>query len=321
MKIHKQGGLIQKDDISLWTDGGFSFAKGKSSIGCCISINNEPPIELCRDSFAPSNSSYHAESLALKHGLFELNQFYKVANKSVGVYLDSRSLVQHLKKIRRESGLVSNTVNEILKGFKMLFVSKAQHISVTWVPGHKNVGYNEVSDEIASRALKNTIPRDCQVPASYLIGHFRRQRKQAMKSYLVSTIVESADKENSPRKKFYVQRYFKTPDHELQINRKVEISIARLRSGHTLLRGVMNRFDKDLDPRCERCKLDVETIQHVLLDCEKISVKSQGYRRTVKRILDVSGFALRQFLVSLNPRHFKALADLVENLIADNVRF
>ena len=144
-----------------------------------------------------------------------------------------------------------------------------------------------------------------------------------MEEYLAIYVNESAKSRNCTRSPFFNKRYRYVAKHEISGNRRVQISIFRLRTGHCMLRYTRSRFDKKCDPWCRRCeKNDIQTeesIEHVMLECVNMNQEVKNARNQLIMEMSESRMLLADFMISPLAKHYHLLENLVDALLRDNI--
>ena len=154
-----------------------------------------------------------------------------------------------------------------------------------WVPSHIGVAGNEKADQLAKESLQLDIIQNLSPTFS------------DVKNLLINNVQKSLE-ENWERNK----RSFKLGKikekweywHWTNIsNRKIEISMTRLRLGHCCLNYHLHRINISNSPNCNYCG-EIENIEHFLLQCpryytSRIIMKDEinkiGIRNITKEVL------------------------------------
>ena len=178
-------------------------------------------------------------------------------------------------------------------------------MTLIWIPSHTGIIENETANNLATRVclhpsgnkIRNTLS------AAEQIGIFRSQWMAEWIHCLQvckKTTVE-------------IREHMRRINWHFSPDRRVNISLHRLRSGHTYLNAFLHRIDQNADPSCRRGCEALENVQHVLLDCRSldehrrkiVSFFSSNYKKclynfkSIKMVLSVP-FFLQDFLKFLN---------------------
>ena len=97
------------------------------------------------------------------------------AGKTIAILTDSRSLTTHLEGLRNKPRPVSETVYAILDQFTQLYNAGVKSISVVWIPGHAEIGFNPLADEEATAAYDDDTVLKARYPASFYSKIGRRR--------------------------------------------------------------------------------------------------------------------------------------------------
>ena len=194
--------------------------------------------------------------------------------KSIVILVDSKAALQSITSSNPKSK-GKYLVYECLKVLKTL---QEKHINVIlqWIPSHIGVPGNEKVDNIAKSALhKNTI-EDLKVSLPDILNHIDTRVKQSLERDW--DIIKRTQKLGQIKDKW---EYW--PSTEIS-NRKLEISMARLRLGYTRLNKHMHKIGINDSPNCKYCNIP-ETIEHFLIHCPRY----HSHRTELKRNLQMLG--------------------------------
>ena len=139
-----------------------------------------------------------------------------------------------------------------LKIIKENIYRSTSQITLLWIPSHCGREGNEAADRLANEGAKM-----CQddVPVTHQIEKAKIKAKRREVTH------ERARNTYKDRRKPKV-------DVEKKWPRSVRSLFARLRTGHAMeLRAYRHRLDEEVDPMCEICGEEEETIEHVLCKC------------------------------------------------------
>lgn len=248
LQHHKQGKLCEQGTHIMWTDGGYHHASREGTAGVIIETPQYCTQRVAAQSkFYPVGSSYEAECHALLAGLKVLAFLPGIRNAEVAIHTDSRSLVTHLESLQRRPRAATRTVNAMLFQISTLFRLGVSSISVTWTPGHAGIGCNDDADRRATEAMNNLSRELLSTSAACLRQSVRKNARKDLTDFL-SRIIAPSQSQDAPPRFWYTLLAKGRPQHEtptearVMINRRVEIAIARLRSGHTLTASHLHRI-------------------------------------------------------------------------------
>ena len=138
-----------------------------------------------------------------------------------------------------------------------------------WIPGHNEIGLNELADKEASKGHQS----DKLVRMSLTRAAFRSFQHEDVFScfsrHLSSEIVASTVSEDYPNRESFKQPQ---PFSWKGIDSNSSI-LFKIRTGHAGTRVHRKSvYDlEDLDTRCRLCARSPETLSHILLQCEELS--------------------------------------------------
>ncbi|KAI5738278.1 hypothetical protein M8J77_004905 [Diaphorina citri] len=168
------------------------------------------------------------------------------------LYSDSLSALQSIQNVF-SSNPIAQEIRNILVKNKHVF-----SLHFTWVPSHVGIPGNEEADRLAKEALSSTSPPINTIP----INDFKR--------FLKSKILTTWNMEwiNLADNKLRQIKEDNKPWHPpFSMSRKEQVSITRLRIGHTNLTHCF-LMKKDNPPQCEVCNCRL-TVLHILKFCPK----------------------------------------------------
>ena len=164
---------------------------------------------------------------------------------------DSKSLCEALISFHPWTFSIHNSINSILSS-----------IVIQWIPGHSNIPVNNLVDKAAKEAT--TIATDTILPISL--------------SSSVQVINETiCDTPSIHERAASVYKHRRVSQDAKQIsNRKDDILIARLRSGHhPSLKQYLHQLDPSWDPTCPNCCQEEQDILHWFCDCPALITMRQ----------------------------------------------
>ncbi|XP_066596610.1 uncharacterized protein [Prorops nasuta] len=215
--------------------------------------------------------------------------------KQVHIYSDSLSAIValntiYLNKLKTHPFL--REIKEIIYNNTSLHISRHNNINFFYIPGHKEIPFNEKADRLAKEAaLSNTVdPSDLiRIPFTDLKPFFRSQARHN-DSKLILT--ESNSKGTAYFKYFYKQSsrpWFS----KVNLPRKLITFTCRIRSDHYHLNSSLQRIGFILDGGCQ-CGFNKQDIDHVLWNC---TIFEEG-RQIMTDALRKKGFSSPYYLSS-----------------------
>ncbi|KAI5747382.1 hypothetical protein M8J77_014049 [Diaphorina citri] len=168
------------------------------------------------------------------------------------LYSDSLSALQSIQNVFSSNPIAQEIRNILVKNKHIL------SLHFTWVPSHVGIVGNEEADRLAKEALSSNSPSVNTIPINY----FKRFLKSKILSAWNTEWVNLAD--NKLRQIKEENRPWNPP---FSMSRKEQVSITRLRIGHTNMTHCF-LMKKDDPPQCEVCNCRL-TVLHILKYCTK----------------------------------------------------
>ena len=245
------------DDItSIYTDGSATNGTRNAGYGARVQF----PDGTCRElsgSCGTFCTNYEAEAAAITHSLQLVHTVFedKIVDKSnIVVFTDAMSVLQALES---DSGK-DKAINELSSSIGLMIDTHGVNIYLQWIPGHTNITGNDKADSLAKQGAQ--LPQN---DASASIQTAKQIIKQSKKKIWLNRWKESG-------KGRAIFRHMESPDPHDSINqlqRKEQVSIFRLRSGHIPLNAHLTRIGVRTSPDCPLCGWSEETVTHHLFDC------------------------------------------------------
>jgi ribonuclease HI len=266
--MHTRGALIQSATLSLWCDGSFLNDQLRAGAAALLYDANNTIIGTRQDVKMNVSSSYEGELLALLTGLHMLRD-RGPTNQTIRIYTDSKSIITHLHAIGTRYRPEDDTIKECSHLIARLIETNT--VALHWIPGHRNIGFNEDADRLAKEALQTPTvahPSDPIRLSTYNLLLSKRTQDKSL-SLLNSEIQESSFRDYPPREPF---TRMKPKDVVLG-------PIFRMRTGHTYCLAHLKNLDMVSDDNCRLCSTPTrETVEHQLLDCPHLADELQELR-------------------------------------------
>ena len=248
-----------KEWIHIYTDGSAFKATVNAGYGAIIHHPKGEKEEI----YSPCGSfcsNFVAEKEAIIEALKHVtNSFEKAPNKvkDVVIFTDSLSALQEL-----ENGKMScKAISQIIIACDNLINKYDIKVALQWIPGHQGIKGNEEADALAKRGASQPQP-EVQVTYDTVTKMIRANLKE---EWLTDWT------KNSTGRSLY--EYMSTPRPKDPINalqRHDQSLIFRLRTKHVPLNNHLNRIKKNHPAHCPLCSFPNETVDHHLLQCEKL---------------------------------------------------
>lgn len=217
----------------------------------------------------PPCHSYHSEVHALIMGLQMLLTYLTDMNPrqhEVSILTDSRSCLTHLESLpKKMRPTVYKTTVDIVDLIDQ--IQKWATLRMVWIPGHNDIKGNEEADRLAKAGLDSHQVISTVLPPSKFRYWIRTSFDKRLENNLNETVTNSKVFPDAPRRgPFKYPMNSPPPDDER--DRRVDVSLFRLYSGHTNTRDHWIRLKRDVEsPECRRCKSHPESAKHLLLEC------------------------------------------------------
>lgn len=153
-----------------------------------------------------------------------------------------------------------------------------------WVPAHRGVKGNEIADSLAKEAIKQENVMEILLS--------RTEIKAMIKSKITNKWQDKWNQGTTGRHLYNIQNEVGKMRRTGR-STKEENVISRLRLGHTRLNSTLHLMGKHPTALCE-CGQGIETVEHVLIHCQKYATEREIFRRTsqqieIKQILSQTG--------------------------------
>ena len=158
-------------------------------------------------------------------------------------YTDSKSLCEALISSHPRTFSIHNSINSI-----------SSSILIQWIPGHSAIPGKDIADKAAKEAT--TIDSDTILPISL-----------SSSIQVINETIRDAPPIHERVASVYKHRRV-SRDAKLINNRKDDVLIAHLRSGHhPSLKKYLHRLDPSQGPTCPNCRQEEQDLLHWLCDC------------------------------------------------------
>lgn len=243
---------IYHHHIKLFTDGSHS-----PSLPSTAAAVYDPANSICRTwRLPPETDVLSSELYALHQAFIHLNTSH-TKGKAV-IYTDSLSSLHLL--LSRHPQSTTSLVHVIQRALLHL-TTEGWDISLQWVPSHNGIPGNEVADTAARMALTAVNTTPFPLPLSTATSLISRVCHSAWNNSLGNALRNTSmghyRNDSSP------QPWIR------QKSRVLDVTLTRLRLGHTTLTAHLHRLRLSPDPDCPWCRNVSETIEHFLLQCPR----------------------------------------------------
>ena len=288
-----------EDSIHAYTDGSAVRATLNGGFGAIIYTPDTQPIELLGPCGAHC-SNYDAEVVAIQK---TLNTTYRnfenniVQPTDVVIFSDSQSAIL---AIDSWPGKTSKQIEQLVTTCDKIMRLYGIEITIQWIPGHSDIQNNEKADKLAkagSRMFQDNNATSFETA--------KQIAKQNSKEVWYNDWM--TEEKGRPLFKYLPTPNPKDPIHSL--NRQDYCNIFRLRTGHSTLNDHRSRFDIQAPWLCRHCNLSRETVEHHLLECNKLKELRKELLPKYPNI-EKCLYGCREQLVNTSKFHMKALRSL-----------
>ena len=141
-------------------------------------------------------------------------------------------------------------------------------ITLQWIPGHVQIPGNDRADALAKQGAMKT-----QDISSASIDTAKQTFKQTKRKIWMREWSESDKGRN-----IYSHMPSPNPNDSInQLKRNEQVTIFRLRSGHSVLNNHLTRIGAKDNPLCPLCGVHDETVNHHLFECHALTDLRREY--------------------------------------------
>uniref|UniRef100_A0A3B5R9A6 Reverse transcriptase domain-containing protein n=1 Tax=Xiphophorus maculatus TaxID=8083 RepID=A0A3B5R9A6_XIPMA len=255
-----------KDNIIIYTDGSKDPNSGRT--GAAVNIPHHKVLIKRRtaDHLAVFTVELSAIILALEWLLGN-------DNREVSTFIiasDSQAALLSIKSGK------SSRLDLILRIYQLLvhLHNNKCLVQFVWIPAHVGIEGNEEVDILAKQALKSDIVH-LNIPLS------KNEGKSIIQKEIIKIWQELWDNHDNGRQLYTIQKSVGDSNY-MSGRRKEEVVMSRLRIGHSGLNSSLFKIGKHENGACNYCN-QVETVEHVLLECDKYSEERQILKSLLSR--------------------------------------
>lgn len=189
------------------------------------------------------------------------------------IFSDSLSTLQAILSPSRTSPIVLEIAKHLVTASE-----RELKINIIWIPGHSGIPGNEVADELAKSATSNGIEFPTTLPPSEF---FNIASQKCISSTNRILILRSRQNKG--------KLYFENFHNDLQkpwfqklghLDRKITVTISRMRSNHYNLAASLFRKNLNESPSCT-CGGESEDLNHIFWACPRFAVQRSKLIRSL----------------------------------------
>ena len=188
--------ICRKYDIIVCSDGSMrSNASPYLGSGGFVVADRQGNLRMeFGETYFPVFSSYQTESLAMRNAIMNCTTYPEnVIGNRICIMTDNQGLLKHLTTLKYQDRLVESWVIDIIRCIGQMFSLGCRSVEFVWVPGHRNICWNERADALASKAYANDKnPYQPMIPVSTLKLISKKRLERQFARQLRTSVCESA---------------------------------------------------------------------------------------------------------------------------------
>ena len=282
--LHDEGLLVPDGDISIWTDGSYKprTSQHPPSAGGGWVIDDKPSRRYLESNIKiePPMSSYISEEGAMIAAMEYLIYYGAyIQGRSIVILSDSRSLITHLKSLKRLAKRCEFNSKLLVGMLCRLWSLCPSSVKFVWVPGHSKIGMNPKADEQANAGHASHKILKLAFPKSWLKRWNKESTSEDFRQFLEENVKNSSLNIGYPNRDTFQNPNIKLTN-VFPRQKWGQIALFRMRTGHTNTRDHVNRLGWAEDGLlCRHCGLALESAKHLTLECERY-IPLNYYSRT-----------------------------------------
>ena len=258
----------------VFTDGsalGNPGPTGAAAICYPEGIKSEP-ISI-KEAVAKLSTSYNGELHGIKLATeFIKSHTFNQHHTQVHILSDCQSAITSISS-RDTHKSHQNCIDDIHRNVQVLR-SRDITVNLHWVAGHVDLAGNEIADQAAKQAANeaSTSQLPFTTSKSTITGIITRAARNKWQRGWTNGTAGRELHDIHP--KVPTRKYYQPG------NRKDEVKLIRIRSGHASLKDQLHKLKLAETPECD-CGLDRQTINHVLLHCPNLNTPREKLKNTI----------------------------------------
>lgn len=286
----------QTPTLNAYTDG--SLSNTTNTTTCAIVI---PELKVEEAWTLRKHSSiFTAELMAIKQAL---QAAYNLDSTpaALAIFSDSSSAIQAISSCKPSGNEVITQIRELLDCLR----SSGTRTTLTWIPSHTGIEGNELADRLAVEECTKTSSKNINndlspsEKSSICKDNWKDNQLQSLKT--------------CRKKCIQMKTSLKPIKWHQHSDRKVAVSLHRLRSGHHYLNSFNHRIDPEADPSCRYGCEAIENPQHILETCPRNEIP----RRKIRQFFSDKKLEFNfETMIGLNPTLDTSTQLKIRNLTA-----
>ena len=280
---HKKAQLIPDDHpdrVMIYTDGSLYRTKRKG--GAAAIITGPSKSVISKVSIRNCTTSFETEAIAMTIGLEGTQDKVEPKDKEIHILSDSFSCITTLESTATRPQRILAVLADVAKQTRRLS-DEGNQVHMHYIPGHTGIEMNEAVDKAAKNAAKEgeKILHD-PTPETYK-NHILKRQNNLLNRYLAKNVKNESQFQGYPQR-----TYFKRPRRDKSTGETIHEYakhsrhplLNRARTGHCATRLHLHNIGIEDEKHCRHClKQDIETLQHQILECEKMEDRLQNERQ------------------------------------------
>ena len=254
--------LITQEYMSKYNSYTHVYTDGSKADSLVAAAYTVPSLDIDKKLRLCDNSSiYAAELTAIKEAFTWIVDNESQGLKHFAVFSDSLSVLTSLKKS------FSNSRPTLLQDTIRIFNQiKMSEVHLIWIPSHVGILGNERADTLAGQSL--------ELPTINSTDYLELQEVfSIIKSYVISKWQKEYDSDIKGLQYKSICPVVDTSNKFIDLSRKKEVQISRLRLGKVNLNERLFLMKKHESGLCTSCQVK-ENINHLLLHCNKENISN-----------------------------------------------
>ena len=185
--------------------------------------------------------------------------------REVAIFSDCLSALSALRSLRQNHHIVKKIYHQLMK-----MTSKGIRTTFIWIPGHKDIGYNNIADKLAKEAASSAT--NIQIPV------LTTSETKSIILQLCTNLWNNNYVASETVKEY--KRIFSSVHEDpayTDLSKRYSTILLRLQSGHCRLYSHLHRIGLHETGQCDACSVD-ETVEHFILICPKY----RDHRKTLE---------------------------------------